>query len=64
MPPASALNTPDSANAATLYKVVFTPMTAAPSSFSRIAIRPKPNLLRVSQATVSVASTSRPSDSS
>jgi len=39
-------------------------MTAAPSSFSRIAIRPKPNLLRVSHATARVASASRASDSS
>ena len=64
MPPASALKTPDRANASVLYSVVLTPITAAPSSFSRIAINPKPKRLRVSQKMVSVASTRSPSDNS
>ena len=49
MPPARLLSTPDSVKAITLYSVVLTPITAAPSSFSRMAIRPKPKRLRVSQ---------------
>ena len=61
MPPASALSTPDSVKASTLYRVVLTPITAALSSFSRIAIRPKPKRLRVSHQTTSVATTSKPS---
>jgi len=43
---------------------VLTPITAAPSSFSRIAINPRPKRLRDSQNTVSVASTSSASASS